>query len=97
MEYKHAPVSLLLQQYPENILHHLDLFNLIPCEIDLTSAPFCDKTILAYEIELPHYGKNNGFNLLNDEYFTIPYAVDTIPNSPSTIFLSLCCKLMTGW
>ena len=84
MEYKHAPVSLLLQQYPENILHHLDLFNLIPCEIDLTSAPFCDKTILAYEIELPTSGNNVGFNLLNDEYFTIPYAVDTIPNSPSS-------------
>ena len=23
-----------------------------------------------------------GFNLLDDEDFTIPYAIDTIPNSP---------------
>ena len=84
MECKHAPVSLLLKQYPESILHNSDLLILIPFEIDLTSAPFGDKTILAYEIDLPISGKNVGFNLLNDEHFTIPYDVDTIPNSPSS-------------
>ena len=39
--------------------------------------------ILAYEIELPSSGKKTGFNLIDDEYFTIPYVTDTIPNSPA--------------
>ena len=34
-----------------------DLFNLIPCELDLTSTPFKDETIITYDIELPPYGK----------------------------------------
>ena len=55
---------------------------MIPCELYLTSTTFCDTTILAYEIELPPSGKKVGFNLLDDEYFTIPYFTDTIPNSP---------------
>ena len=27
--------------------------------------------------------KNIGFNLLDDEYFTLPYVTDTIPDSPA--------------
>ena len=38
-------------------------------------------TIPTYEIELPPSGKKVSFNLLDDEYFTIPYITDTIPNS----------------
>ena len=38
--------------------------------------------ILTYEIYLPPSGNKIGFNLLHDEYFTIPYVTDTIPNSP---------------
>ena len=62
---------------------HSDLLNLIPCEINLTSTPFSDETIITYEIELPPSGKKIGFNLLDDEDFTIPYITDTIPNSPA--------------
>ena len=35
------------------------------------------------EIDLPPYGNKFGFNLIDDEYFKIPYAIDTILNSPA--------------
>ena len=56
---------------------------MIPCELDITSTTFSNTAILAYEIELPPSGNKIGFNLLNDEDFTIPYVTDTITNSPS--------------
>ena len=80
IEDKHTPGSLLLCQYPEIHTHNSDLLNLIPCELDLTPTPFIDTQIITYEIELPPSGKNVGFNLLDDEYFTIPYITDTIQN-----------------
>ena len=54
---------------------------MIPCELDLISTPFCDAIIITYEIKLPPSGKKVSFNLLDDKDFTIPYVVDTIPNS----------------
>ena len=45
---------------------------MIPCELDLTFTPFRDETIITYEIELPPSGKKIGFNLLDDEDFTVP-------------------------
>ena len=56
---------------------------MIPCKLDIASTPFFDTTILTYEIELLTSGKKIGFNLFYDEYFTIPYVTDTIPNSPA--------------
>ena len=79
----HTTGSFIPQQYPESIINHSDLLNLIPCELDITSTPFFDTIILTYKIELPPSGKKIGFNLLDDEYFTIPYITDTIPNSPA--------------
>ena len=38
---------------------------------------------ITYEIELPPSGRKFGFDLLDDEYFTIPSITDTIPNSPA--------------
>ena len=61
----------------------MDLINFIPCEIDITSTPFHDTTIITYEIELPLDRKKVVFNLLDDDDFKIPYVVDTTPNSPS--------------
>ena len=55
---------------------------MITCELDVTSTPFWGTTIITYEIELLTSGKKLGFNILDDEYFTIPYKTDTIPNSP---------------
>ena len=55
---------------------------MIPCQLDITTTPFCDTTILTYEIELPPSGKKVGFNLLGYEYFTITYITDIILNSP---------------
>ena len=75
-----TPGYLLLQQYYESHVHNSDLPNLIPCELDLTPNPFCNKIVITYEIELSPSGKKNGFNLLDDEDFTIPYITDTIPN-----------------
>ena len=80
-EDKHTPGSLLLQQDPENHIHNSDLLNLIPCDIDLTSTPFCDTKILTYKTGLPPSRKKVGFNLLDDEYFKIPFITDTILNS----------------
>ena len=56
---------------------------MIPCELDLTSTPFCDTTILTYKIWLPPAGNKTGFNLLYDEDFKISFITDTIPNSPA--------------
>ena len=80
IEDKHTPGSLLLWQDPEGHIHNSDLLNLIKCELDITSNPFRDETIITYDIELPTSGKKIGFNLLDDEDFTIPYITDTIPN-----------------
>ena len=57
---------------------------MITCELDLTPNTFSDTTILTYEIELPPSGKKIGLYVLDDEYFIIPYVIDTIPNSPSS-------------
>ena len=48
------------------------MLNLIPCKLDLTSTPLNDTTVIEYEIELPPYGNKVGFNLMDDEDFTIP-------------------------
>ena len=56
---------------------------MIPCKLDNKSTTFHDTKFLAYEIELPSYGKKVGFSLLDNEYFTIPYITDSIPNDPS--------------
>ena len=57
--------------------------SLIPCKTDITYTPFCDATIITYEIYLSPSGKKVGFNLLDDEGFTIPYITGNIPNLPA--------------
>ena len=37
---------------------------------------------LLHMIDLPPDGKKIGFNLVDGDYFTIPYIIDVIPNSP---------------
>ena len=49
-EDKHTPCSLLLRQDPESHIHDSDLLNLSPCELDITSTPFSDETIITYDI-----------------------------------------------
>ena len=83
IEDNHTPGSFILWQDTESLIDDSDLLNLIPCELDLTSNPFSNDIIITYYIELPPSGKKIGFNLLNDEYFTIPYIIDTIPNYPA--------------
>ena len=56
---------------------------MILCEVDITSTPFCDTKILTYKIEEHPSGKKVRFYLLDYEYFTISYVIDTIPNSPA--------------
>ena len=48
---KHTPGTLILQKYPEIRLHHLDILNLIPCKLDITSTPFSDTTTITHETE----------------------------------------------
>ena len=93
IEDKHTTGSLLLRNDPEVHIHHSDLLNLIPCKPDITYTPFSDETIITYEIELPPSGKKIGFNLLDDEDFTIPYITNTIPNSPAGHQLPLQAKI----
>ena len=81
IEYNHTTGSLLFRQDPEIHIHNSDLLNLILCEIDITSPPYCDTKLITYEIELPPSGRKVGFNLLDDEDFIIPYITDTIVNS----------------
>ena len=56
---------------------------MIPYELDIKVTTFSYTKIITYEIELPTSGKKIGFNLLYDEYFTILYVIDIIPNSPA--------------
>ena len=84
IEDKHTPGHLLLQQDSESIHNSLDILKLIPFELELTSTPFCDTTILTYEIEFPPSEKQIGLNLLDDKSFTIPYVTDTLQNSPAS-------------
>ena len=93
IEDKHTPGSLLLRQDPEGHIHDSDLLNLIPCELDLTSTPFSDTTIITYEIELLTYGNKFRYNLLDGEVFTIPYINYTIPNSPAGNQISSQAKI----
>ena len=83
IEDNHTTGYLLPWQDPEGHIHDSDLLNLIPFELDLTSTPFWDTTIITYDIKLPPSGKKVGFNLLDDEDFKIPYITDTTPNSPA--------------
>ena len=83
IEDKNTLGSLLLLKYPENFLHNSYLLNFIPCELGLKSTPFSDTTILTYEIYSRPFGKKIGFNLFDNEDFTIPYVIDTTPNFPA--------------
>ena len=96
IEYNHTPGYLLLRQDTESLIHNSDLLNLIPCGISITSTLFRDTKILTYEIELPIYLNKVCFNLLDDEYFTITYITDTIPNSPAGHQLPSQAKKMYG-
>ena len=64
IEYKNTPGSVLIQQYPESIIHDSDLLNLITCELDLKSTLFSDTPIITYITDLPPSGKKSIFNLL---------------------------------
>ena len=55
---------------------------MVPCELDIKSTPFSDATIITYKIELPPARNKIVFDLLDEKYFTIPYIIDMIPNSP---------------
>ena len=46
IEDNHTPCYLILQQHPESIIHISDIFNLILCDIDLTSTTFRNTTII---------------------------------------------------
>ena len=83
MEDKHTPGSLLLWKYPEVHIHDSYLLNLIPFKLGLISTPFSDDKVITYGIELHPSRKKIGFNLLDDENFTIPYITETTPNSPA--------------
>ena len=87
IEYKHTPGSLLLWQDPEGCIHDAYLLNLIPCELDLTSTPFSDESIITYDIELPPSGNKIDFNLLDDDFL----------QSLTSLILSLICQLFINF
>ena len=57
------------------------MFDMFPCDLDITPDTFSDVLFISYEIELYPARKKIGFLLLYDYEFTIPYTFDTIPNS----------------
>ena len=57
-------------------------------QLDITSTPFSDATIITYIIELTTAGKEIGLNLLDNKNFTIPCIIDIIPNSQASHKLS---------
>ena len=91
MLHTHTHTHTHLRKDPESHVHNSDLLNLIPCQLDLITTPFSDATILTYEIELPTSVKKVGFNLMDDEYFTIPYITDK-----NTEFASQSSTSITG-
>ena len=80
---KYTTGSLLFQQDVQTSIHNSYLVNLVPCELDLTYATFFDAKIITYDIELTPDGNKIGFNLLDDNDFTIPYIINTIQNPPA--------------
>ena len=58
--------------------------------------------MLTYVIELPSTGKKIGFSSLDNEDFTIPHVIDTIPNTtaghqlPTQAQKSLCIVDING-
>ena len=52
--------------------------------------------MITYEIKLLTSGNKIGFNLLDYEYFTIPYVIDKIPNSPDIHQITTHYKKMCG-
>ena len=73
IEDKKNTCYLILQQYPESIIHNTDLLKLIPRELDLISTPFSNTTTIIHEIESPLDGKKIVFNLMHGEDFIITY------------------------
>ena len=65
---------------------------MIPYDLDITSTPFCDTTIISYELDIPPSGIKIGLNLLDNNEFTIPYILDIVPNSPYVHQLSTQSK-----
>ena len=98
--YLYKTITIQVLYYFNNILKVLLIiqtsFNLIPCELDITSTPFCDKKILTYKLKLPPSGNKVGFNLLDDEYFKIPYITDKIPNFQPVINFQHRLKKIRG-
>ena len=72
IEDKHTPDSLLPWKDPEGHINDSYPLNLIPCKLGIICNPFSDETIITYDIELPPSGNKISFNLMDDEYFTIP-------------------------
>ena len=50
IEDNHTPGYLILQKDPEIHIHHSDLLNFIPCELDITYNPLFDTKVLTSEI-----------------------------------------------
>ena len=61
----------------------MDLVHLVACDLDITSTPFFDSTIITYKIQVTPFGKKIVYNLLNNYNFTILYIIDTLSNSPA--------------
>ena len=56
---------------------------MISCKLNITATTFHDAKILTYGIDLSPDENKMCLNLLDNEYFTIPYIIGTITNSPA--------------
>ena len=70
----------MLQKEPANFPKNPDQLNLITFEIDISSPSFLYETTITCKTDLPPVGNKICFNLMDDYYLTITYALDTITN-----------------
>ena len=75
-----------LWKYPEEFIQKKPRqTSLVTYELSLSNATFADAKIVKYELALKPLGNKVGLNLMDDEYFIIPYIYNTIPNLPEKI------------
>ena len=75
---------------------------MVPCNLDITYTISFDATIIKYKLELTPAGKKIGYNLLDENMFTVLYILDKIPNStdihqlPTQAKNNLCVVAING-
>ena len=63
--------------------NNLPTVQLNSIKLDLLPTPFATHPIHTYEITIPHHATHAGLEILDDEYFNIPYLSKTVRDTPA--------------